>query len=159
VNGAVYPAMWDARSAFGTFSAVGIAKFTMPLPLSPVVALRVGGQQNFGDYPFFEAAFLGGRESVRTLRRQQLAGDAALFGTAELRIPIASFPLVFPMNTGVFGFADAGRVYFDGDSPGGWHSGVGGGLWLGILKPSTSLSLTFTNNPARKMLLGVGFAF
>lgn len=159
VNGAVYPAMWDVRSAFGTLSAVGIAKFTIPVPLSPVFALRVGGQQNFGEYPFFEAAFLGGRGSIRTLRRQQLAGDAALFGTAELRIPIARFPFILPMNTGVFGFADAARVYLDGESPGGWHTGLGGGLWIGVLKPSTGLSVTFTNNRARRTLFGVGFAF
>ena len=156
---AVYPAVLDAREAFGTLSAVGTAAFTLPIPMSPVLAFRAGGQSNFGDYPYFEAAFLGGRESVRTLRWQQLAGDAMLYGTAELRIPIARFPFILPLNTGVFGFADAGRVYMDGKSPGGWHSGMGGGLWLGVLKPSTSISLTFTNNRDRKILVGTGFVF
>ena len=154
-----YPAVWDARTAFAVLSAVATTKFTLPVPLHPVLALRAGGQQNLGDYPFFEAAFLGGRESVRTLRRQQLAGDAALYGTAELRIPIASFPFILPFNTGIFGFADAGRVYMDGESAGDWHTGMGGGLWLGLLKPSTSVSVTFTNNRDRKMLLGIGFVF
>jgi hypothetical protein len=63
------------------------------------------------------------------------------------------------MNTGIFGFADAGRVYLDGKSPGGWHSGMGGGLWLGVLKPSTSVSITFTNQRDRKVMLGTGFVF
>ena len=156
---ALYPAVLDAREVFGTLSAVGTAAFTLPIPLSPVLAFRAGGQSNFGDYPYFEAAFLGGRESVRTLRWQQLAGDAMLYGTAELRIPIASFPFILPLNTGIFGFADAGRVYVDGKSPGDWHTGLGGGLWLGVLKPSTSISLTFTNNRDRKMLIGTGFVF
>ena len=156
---ALYPAVLDAHEPFGTLSAFGTAAFTLPIPLSPVLALRAGGQSNFGDYPYFEAAFLGGRETVRTLRWQQLAGDAMLYGTAELRIPIAEFPFILPLNTGIFGFADAGRVYVDGKSPGDWHSGMGGGFWLGVLKPSTSISVTFTNQRDRKILIGTGFIF
>lgn len=158
-SAAVYPAAWDSKSTFGVFSAVATSFVTLPLPLRPVFAARVGGQQNFGDFPYFEAAFLGGRRSVRTLHRQALAGDATVYGSAELRIPIASFPLVLPLNTGIFGFADAGRVYMDGASPGGWHTGMGGGLWLGVLKPATSLSITFTNQRDRRVMLGTGFGF
>jgi len=158
-NAAVYPAVWDTRSTFGTISAVATSFVTLPLPLSPVFAARLGGQQNFGDFPYFEAAFLGGRHSVRTIRREAYAGDAMLYGSAELRIPLASFPLILPLNTGVFGFADAGRVYMDGKSPGGWHRGMGVGIWLGVLKSSTSLTLTFTDQRERKMLLGTGFVF
>ena len=159
VNAAVYPAMLDATSTFGTASAVATSFVTLPLPLSPVFAVRVGGQQNFGEFPYFEAAFLGGRSSVRTLRRNEYAGDAMLYGSAELRIPIASFPFILPLNTGIFGFADAGRVYMDGESPGGWHRGMGGGFWLGVLKPSTSVSVTFTDQRDRKVLLGIGFIY
>ena len=158
-SAAVYPAAWDSKSSFGVVSAVATSFVTLPLPLRPVFATRLGGQQNFGDFPYFEAAFLGGRSSVRTLHRQALAGDAAVYGSAELRIPIASFPLFLPLNTGIFGFADAGRVYMDGKSPGGWHTGMGGGLWLGVIKPSTSLSITFTNQRDRRVMLGTGFVF
>jgi hypothetical protein len=28
---------------------------------------------------------------------------------------------VVPVGMGAFAFADAGRVFLDGDSPGGWH--------------------------------------
>jgi len=38
--------------------------------------------------------------------------------------------VVVPLGIGVFGFADAGRVYVDGSSPGGWHTSLGGGLWF-----------------------------
>ena len=131
----------------------------MPWPLRPVLATRIGGQQNFGDAPYFDAAFLGGRESVRTLRREAFAGDAALYGTAELRLPIARFPFILPLNTGIFGFADVGRVYVDGESPGGWHTGYGAGIWLGVLRPSTSLSVTFTNSRDRRVMFGTVFAF
>lgn len=158
-SAAVYPAVWDTKSTFGTVSAVATTFVTLPLPLSPVFAMRAGGQQNIGEAPYFEAAYLGGRKSVRTLQRNAFAGDAMIYGSAELRIPIAKFPLFLPLNTGVFGFADAGRVYVDGKSPGGWHSGLGMGIWLGVMKPSTSISVTFTDNRDRKVLVGTGFVF
>jgi len=158
-NAAVYPALWDPTTSFGTLSAVATGYLTLPLPLSPVFAARLGGQQNFGDFPYYEAAFLGGRKSVRTLRRNAYAGDAMLYGSAELRIPVASFPIIVPLNSGVFGFADAGRVYMDGKSPGGWHHGMGVGVWLGVLKASTSLTLTFSDQRDRKMLVGLGFVY
>jgi len=123
------------------------------------LATRLGGQKLFGDFPYFEAAFLGGSESVRTLSRQQYAGDGSVYGTAELRVPLANFPLVLPWNLGVMGFTDVGRVYMEGQSPGGWHSGYGGGLWLGVLKPSANLALTFTNNRDRRTILSTGFVF
>ena len=156
---AYYPAVWDATAAFGSVSANASSYLTLPLPLRPVLATRLGGQKNFGEFPYFEAAFLGGSESVRTLRRQQYAGDATMYGTAELRVPIAEFPLVLPWNLGVLGFTEAGRVYMDGESPGGWHTGYGGGIWLGVLKPRANLTLTFTNNPDRRTILSTGFAF
>lgn len=158
-SAAVYPAVWDAKSTFGTVSAVATTFVTLPLPLSPVFALRAGGQQNFGQAPYFESAFLGGRHSVRTLRRQDYAGDAMLYGSAEFRIPLARFAFILPLNTGIFGFADAGRVYVDGESPGGWHTGFGGGLWLGVLKRSTNVSIAWTDQRDRRVIVGTGFIF
>jgi hypothetical protein len=64
-----------------------------------------------------------------------------------------------PLNVGLIGFTDVGRVYMDGESPGGWHSGVGGGFWLGTLKPSTNINITFTNSPERRTRITTGFVF
>jgi hemolysin activation/secretion protein len=103
--------------------------------------LRATGRKLFGDFPFHESAFIGGRSTVRVLELQRYAGDAALTGTTELRVPLGRVPLILPLDLGVYGFADAGRVWVDSESPDGWHSGIGGGVWVGILNPSTALSL------------------
>ena len=154
-----YPALLDAAHAFGSVAAVARAYLTLPAPKSPVLALRAGGQRVFGQYPWFEAAFLGGRESLRTATREQYAGDASVYGSAELRVPLSRFRFALPLNTGVLGFVDVGRVYVDGASPGGWHAGSGLGVWLGAVKPTTNVTLTFTNAARRRVLLGVGFDF
>jgi hypothetical protein len=159
IKASAYPAIWDATSAFGSVSAVASGYVTLPVPLRPMLAMRAGGQQVFGEFPYFESAFLGGSETMRTLHRQQYAGDRSLYGTVELRLPVASFPFIFPLNFGLLGFADAGRVYMDGASPGGWHTGMGGGFWLGTMKPSTNVNFTWTNSRDRKFLIATGFVF
>ncbi len=95
-----------------------------------------------GEPPFFEAAYLGGARSLRSFREQRFAGDAAVFGGAELRVPLGQVSL-FRHSTrfGVLGLTDVGRVYYHGESPGGWHAAVGGGLWIQPSGWSNSLTL------------------
>jgi hypothetical protein len=124
-----------------------------------VLALRAGGKKLFGDFPYFDAAYVGGSSSLRTEERQRYAGDASLYGTTELRVPVAKFPLIVPLDVGLIGFLDIAKVYVDGDSPGGWHKGTGGGFWVGFLNPGTSLNVLFSNNPDRRVISSFGFAF
>jgi hypothetical protein len=63
------------------------------------------------------------------------------------------------MNLGALGFAEAGRVFVNGESPGGWHTGVAAGLWLGILSPGTSITVMATNRAERRWLFGFGFDY
>jgi hypothetical protein len=140
-SGSWYPAIWDVKDQFGVLAAAGSAYFTLPIPVHPKLVFRTGAKKVFGEFPFQEAAFIGGRSAVRTLDPQRYAGDAAVSGTAELQVSLAKFALVLPFNIGAFGFADAGRVYVKGNSPGGGHSATGIGFWLGILNPGTAVTL------------------
>jgi hypothetical protein len=158
-SGSVYPGMWDAARPYEEISGVATAFLTLPILTQPVLALRGGGKKLFGDFPYFDAAFLGGSGSLRTEHRQRFAGDASLHGTAELRVPIAKVPLVLPLNVGLLGFVDVGRVYLNGDSPGGWHKGNAAGVWIGVIRPETGITVTYTNNPDRRIITRVGFAF
>ena len=152
LSATVYPALWDVSSAFGVIAANTGAYVTLPVPVHPVLALRAGAKKVFGDAPFHEAAYIGGRASVRRLDRERYAGDAALFGMAELQIPVARFAFVVPIDFGIFGYGDAGRVYVDGASPGGWHKAAGVGAWIGFLNPATAVSLEFGDQRGRSGL-------
>ena len=160
VSATLYPALWDVNSTFGVLSATSGLYVTLPVPVHPILALRAGAKKVFGEFPFHEAAFIGGRGSVRRLDRERYAGDAALHGTAELQIPVARFGFVLPLDVGVFGYADAGRVYVDGSSPGGWHRAAGVGFWVGILNPATAISLELGDQRGRtgiRMRTGLSF--
>jgi hypothetical protein len=159
LTASAYPGMLDAETAYEKIAGVVSTYFTAPVLTRPVLALRGGGEKLFGNFPYFDAAFIGGSRSLRTEHRQRFAGDASLFGTAELRVPIASFPLILPLNVGAIGFVDAARVYVDGQSPGGWHQGTGAGLWIAVVRPDLGITVMRTNNPDRRTLTSIGFAF
>ena len=159
VSGTTYPKLWSVRSAFHRVAATASTYLPVPARKNAVLALRAGGEKVFGDFPFYEAAFLGGSRTLRAIRHQRLAGDASIFGNAELRVPLVRFPLLLPWHLGLLGYGETGRVFVGGDSPGGWHRAVGGGFSLGVLGPSPGVSVLFTNGRERKLILGTGVSF
>ncbi|MGH7583291.1 MAG: hypothetical protein ACREL5_08720 [Gemmatimonadales bacterium] len=132
VGGTFYPAMWDVKSSFEEVHALAAYYFTIPVLTKPFMALRAGGKKLFGTFPLEDAAFIGGSTTIRTLDPERYAGDAALYATAELRIPVVKFTLLVPLDVGLLGTVDYGRVYVSGASPGGWHNAFGGGFWIGF---------------------------
>ena len=111
--------------------------------LSPTLALRVGGDKLWGDYPFYEAAFVGGASTVRGWREQRFGGDASAYGNAELRFFLTRFFFPLPGDLGAFGLADGGRVFRTGEQSDVWHSALGGGLWASFLGRTNTLSVSY----------------
>jgi hypothetical protein len=160
VRGLYVPAAMDVRSAFEVASATLGASITLPLPAEPFLVVRAGGKKIYGDFPFYEAATIGGDGSMRYMDTQQFAGDASLYGTSELRIPLVRFNALMPLRAGIMGLAEAGRVYVDGASPGGWHSRTGGGIWFGRGDASPVVTLVRTTEKGRSgFQLGFGLNF
>ncbi len=160
LGGAVHPDLWDVRKPFGEAWGIATAALTAHLPLEPTLALRAGGRKLWGEYPFFEAAFIGDRNTVRLGSEQRYAGDASAYGTAELRLSLTRMTLVVPADVGIFGLADAGRVFLDGESSDTWHSAFGGGIWVGFLSRANTLSAAIAKGKERtRLYLQAGFGF
>jgi hypothetical protein len=160
VRGLYVPAAMDVRSAFEAASASIGASITLPVPANPFLVVRAGGKKVYGDFPFYEAATIGGNGTMRYMDTQQYAGDASLYATSELRIPLVRFNALMPLRAGIMGLAEAGRVYLDGRSPGGWSSRTGGGVWFGRGEASPVVTLVRTTEQGRNGLqLGLGLNF
>jgi hypothetical protein len=155
----VYPAMMDVRSTFGKASLAFNAAIQLPIATSPTLTFRTGGRKLWGNFPFFEAATIGGDNSTQFIDAQRYAGDASLYGTSELLVPLTRFRLIIPVRAGITGVAEAGRVYVDGSSPGGWHSTAGGGIWLGRVFGPQTVSLIETGGQQRGVQLRLGLSF
>lgn len=132
-----FPPWWDVGSSFGT-AAMVVAGY-VPLPGNGThLAVRAGGEIASGAFPVLHAPAVGGRRTLRGFESQRYRGESSAYGSAEVRLPVGTVPFLVKWDTGVFGLADAARVWLNGRSPGGWHAGFGGGLWF------TSLGQTFS---------------
>jgi hypothetical protein len=161
VTGTYYPKVWSVDEAFGEVHGE-TAVFLSATQHGPTLALRAGGRNVFGEYPFHEAAYLGGGDTVRGLLPQRYAGDAAVWGNAELRMLLARVNILVPTGLGVFALADRGRVFIDGEDGDRWHQAYGGGVFAVFLRPENTLSLAVAreegSNTTRLYVRG-GFAF
>jgi outer membrane protein assembly factor BamA len=144
-GGSAYPAVAGLDKAFGELHGEASAYVTAGATL----ALRAGAKQLFGTYPFYEAAYLGGAPSLRGLRLQRYAGDAMVHGGADLYIPVTKAFLLVPGEIGVFGLADFGRVYLDGERSDRWHRGFGGGVYFVSPNRNNSLELSVAKSEGR----------
>ncbi|MFC2161361.1 hypothetical protein ACFLRX_06895, partial [Acidobacteriota bacterium] len=167
LEGKYFPAFLDVESSFGAISGDVSAYLTASsTSLRPTLALRFGGKQVFGNYPFHEAAFIGGggmsgsTGTVRGFRTQRFAGDSCLFGNAELRFRMSDIYIIVPGEIGIFGLTDIGRVYFEGEDSNIWHSAVGGGLWFSFLERKYNFSIALANSEEElSMYVQAGFNF
>jgi hypothetical protein len=155
-----YPEWMDVdRGAFGEVHGRAAA-YLSPPGGNPTLALRAEGKKLWGTYPFAEAALLGGASSLRGIREQRYAGDAAVLGSAELRLFVKRLLLLVPSDFGLIALTDAGRVYLAGESSDTWRTSWGGGVWLAPLSRGTVLQLTAVRSAEQTSLYaGIGFAF
>jgi len=144
-EGSIYPSVWDTESTFGEVHGAVSTYLTARIPTEPTLALRAGGKKVWGDFPFHEAAYLGGPADLRGYRSERFAGESAAYGNAELRFDLLNFNMLVPTTLGLFGAADAGRVFFDADPDEAdtWHTAFGGGLSLSFVNRLQTVTLAF----------------
>jgi hypothetical protein len=140
------PAIFGSTSAFTKLRGEASAALGGKLLTDVFLDLRVGGEKNWGTYPFFEAAFLGGSSlppvlnltgvingnPLRGYDADRFAGDASVVANTELRIALGRFTALLPFRYGVLGLADVGRVFLGSENSSRWHTAAGGGLWLAV---------------------------
>lgn len=86
------------------------------------------------DYEFYQAASLGANSGLRGYRFNRFTGDSALSGSADLRYSFNRVSTgLIPVQLGIFGGTDVGRVWIEGEDSDKWHSDFGGGFWLNMI--------------------------
>jgi hypothetical protein len=139
----------------------GTARLLVPATL----VLKGGGSANYGPtsaIPFYKLTSLGQAENLRGYYRTRFTGDASLYLNSELRLALGQVKNGFlPFYYGVFGFYDQGRVYYEGNSPGGWHTGYGGGFYIAPVVETLALSVSYQvpGDATEPSLIQVGLGF
>jgi hypothetical protein len=157
--GSVAPAWLDVATAYRSVSFAATARAALGGPLRAVVAARAGGQHLSGAYPLFDAATVGGTETLRGYRSRRFTGDAALYAGAEARIFVTEFVFLLPGDAGLLALGDAGRVFYRGESSEVWHTGWGAGAWASFVD-AFAVSLTWARGSDGPVwYLGAGVPF
>jgi hypothetical protein len=161
IQGGYYPSMLEVEDPFGEVHAVASTYLTAPsMPLEPTLSFRVGGKRVWGRYPYQEAAYIGDISTVRLGRDNRYGGDASLYAGSELRLFLTDFYFLAPGDLGVFGLADVGRVYLDGEESDVWHGAAGGGVWVSLLNRANTMSVSVARSEERTgVYLTLGFGF
>jgi hypothetical protein len=149
----------DVDGAFARTRGEGAAY--VPVLAGTTLAMRAGGERVWGEFPVQEAVFLGGQGSVRGQPRGRFAGNASVWANAELRASAGRANLrVVRGNVGGLLLADAGRVYMDGASEGGWHTAYGAGVYFTTLDNTiTTTLLTARGEDGWRTYLRLGLPF
>ncbi len=127
---------------------------------SSILALRGIAESISGTHPFFESAFVGGPNSLRGYEVQRFTGDAAVSGSAELRLPVAQYLLLVPQWFGLSAFAEAGRVFVNGENSSAIHSAIGAGVWFSFIKREYVGSFSIARSDEKFFFYGsIGFGF
>ena len=148
VGGSLFPPIWSADAAFGELHLEAVGRLPVRLAPNPLLALRVGAKRVWGAFPYDEAAFVGGQQTLRGFAYQRFAGEASLYASAEIRVPVARvLEHWVPTRIGVFALGDAGRVWADGITSHVVHTAGGGGVWLSFFEDRNTVSLAMASGP------------
>jgi outer membrane protein assembly factor BamA len=164
LKASAFPKAWDLEEAMAKLEGEASLALAPRGRWQPSINLFVGGVKTFGDrIPFFETARLGGLRTLRGYNFDRFAGEASVYGSAELRLPVTRIKFVVPGQQGFFGFYDAGRVYVEGEDSDEFHAAVGGGFWMSFL---TRASVAFIgvakpvkDKEGNRIIAGFGFPF
>jgi hypothetical protein len=154
---AAYPPVIGLGNAFGTASARGAMYVPLTQGMGPHLAFRAGGSFAAGEFPVQFAPSIGGKSTLRGYNYRRFAGDAAVNGGAEFRVPVGTVNFLVRSQLGLFALADAGRVWFDGRSDGALHTGIGGGFWLSSL--GRAVSVAYAKGESHRLYLKSGLFY
>ena len=158
----LFPEVWDVEETFGAVE--GRLKGSLALGSSEKIVLagQVGGRKVWGNFPYHEAAYVGGPGSIRGYSAQRFAGDAAAYAGVELRVQVFEGKSFFPARVWAFGLADVGRVWSDGNDGNDWHEAYGGGIVVELPESPIKLRLEAARNPEdddTSVYFSTGFSF
>lgn len=96
-----------------------------------ILSNRTGGQITAGNAPFYEHAFIGGKDYLLGYRQYRFGGEHSLYNNTEMRLVLSDFAnTLFKGQIGLTGFVDVGRVWAKGEHSRQWHNSVGAGAYI-----------------------------
>jgi hypothetical protein len=112
-------------------------------------------------FEFYQAATLGGEDGLRGYRFQRFTGKRSLVFGGDVRYAFERMRLNFfvPLQLGIYGGYDLGRVWIKNDNSDVWHDSYGGGLWLNGADLFALRASLFGSDDGLRFAFGLQFDF
>jgi len=126
-----------------------------------VFATKIKAHVNLGDdYEFYHAASIGANDGLRGYRNQRFTGKNAFYQNIDIRYKFNKLKTgVLPVNFGVFGGFDYGRVWEKNDTSEKWHNSYGGGLIIDIYELMAAKLGVFSSSEETLFSFGLSVGF
>jgi Calcineurin-like phosphoesterase/Haemolysin secretion/activation protein ShlB/FhaC/HecB len=109
---------------------------------------------------FYQAANIGGNNGLRGYRTERFTGKNSFVGSADFRYSFPSFKTnILPLQIGIFGGADVGRVWLKNDDSEKWHNDYGGGFWITAAESLSGTFNFFNSTEGFRFSFGFGLNF
>lgn len=126
-----------------------------------VLATKLKGHFNLGDdFEFYQAANLGANNGLRGYRNERFTGKSAFVQSTDVRVNLRKVKTgLLPLNIGIYGGVDYGRVWIDGEDSNKWNNSFGGGIFANAADMMTLNISAFNSDDGLRLAFKVGFGF
>ncbi|MCY2685939.1 metallophosphoesterase [Salinimicrobium sp. TH3] len=120
---------------------------------------KIRAELNFFDeFEFYNAATLGGKNGLRGFRHERFTGSKAFSAGSDLRYTFDPIKNNFlPLQMGVLGGYELGRVWASNEDSETWHQSYGGGLWLTVAQAAAADFNLFHSKEGFRFSFGLTF--
>ena len=142
-------------------SLAGPRKADKPMEEKSAVAMHLMAGSSIGTLPFAEQFFVGGADSVRGYREDRFWGRNAVFGSVEVRQPLArGFKGILFADMGDAWGGSYSQVSLDGFGQSGFHPHASVGLGIRLRSPFGVVRLDYGfGDEGGRAHFGVGYNF
>ncbi len=126
-----------------------------------VLATKLKAQIIFGDkFEFYQAANIGANNGLRGYRNERFTGKSAFVQSTDLRLNLRKVKTgLLPLNIGLYGGADYGRVWVEGEDSSRWNTSIGGGVFVNAANMVTGNISAFHSDDGLLLAFKLGFGF
>ncbi len=156
-----YKASLDKSNGFGyLIPSIGFNYKLVPSG-QLVLATNLKGNIIIGDdFQFYQASSLGANNGLRGYRNQRFTGKSSFYQSTDLRLNLIKVKTaLLPLQIGIYGGVDYGRVWLDGEDSDNWHNSYGGGMFTNASDFMTFQISVFNATEGPRFSFGLGFGF
>lgn len=126
-----------------------------------VFATKLKAHLNIGNnFEFYQGATLGADNGLRGYRNQRFNGKSAFVQSTDLRLNLRKVKTgLLPLNIGVFGGFDYGKVWVENKNSNKWNTSIGAGVFANAADMITAHLSAFNSDDGLRLAFKLGFGF